>query len=71
LKPSVAVLPFTNTSGDREKEYFADGMVEEIDTVVSRLRRYLSLASDESRWVTGTVTVDGGYLAIRGGAVAR
>jgi hypothetical protein len=30
LKPSIAVLPFTNMSGDHEKEDFADGMVEEI-----------------------------------------
>jgi TolB-like protein len=29
-KPSIAVLPFTNMSGDPEQEYFADGMVEEI-----------------------------------------
>jgi hypothetical protein len=29
-KPSIAVLPFQNTSGDPEQEYFADGMVEEI-----------------------------------------
>jgi TolB-like protein len=29
-KPSIAVLPFANMSGDHEQEYFADGMVEEI-----------------------------------------
>jgi adenylate cyclase len=34
-KPSIAVLPFANMSGDPEQEYFADGMVEEIITVAS------------------------------------
>jgi DNA-binding winged helix-turn-helix (wHTH) protein len=36
-KPSIAVLPFTNMSGDPEQEYFADGMVEEIITALSRI----------------------------------
>jgi len=36
-KPSIAVLPFQNMSGDREQEYFADGMVEEITTAIARL----------------------------------
>jgi len=35
-KPSIAVLPFQNMSGDPEQEYFADGMVEEIITALSR-----------------------------------
>src|SRR5215204_6341154 len=35
-KPSIAVLPFTNFSGDPEQEYFADGVVEEIITALSR-----------------------------------
>jgi len=35
--PSIAVLPFANMSGDPEQEYFADGMVEEITTTISRL----------------------------------
>ncbi len=35
-KPSLAVLPFQNMSGDPEQEYFADGMVEEITTALSR-----------------------------------
>ena len=37
-KPSIAVLPFTNMSGDPEQEYFADGMVEDIITALSRLQ---------------------------------
>ena len=37
-KPSIAVLPFENLSGDRDQEYFADGMVEEIITALSRIR---------------------------------
>ena len=35
-KPSLAVLPFQNMSGDPEQEYFADGVVEEIITSLSR-----------------------------------
>src|SRR5262249_17680943 len=38
-KPSIAVLPFDNMSGDPEQEYFADGMVEEIITALSRFRQ--------------------------------
>src|SRR5689334_14866413 len=37
-KPSIAVLPFENISGDPEQEYFADGMVEEIITALSRFK---------------------------------
>src|SRR5260221_1818888 len=37
-KPSIAVLPFTNISCDPEQEYFADGMVEDIITALSRIR---------------------------------
>jgi adenylate cyclase len=36
-KPSIAVLPFANMSGDPEQEYFVDGIVEEITTAISRL----------------------------------
>jgi adenylate cyclase len=39
-KPSIAVLPFQNMSGDPEQEYFADGMVEEIITGLSRVRSF-------------------------------
>jgi adenylate cyclase len=37
-KPSIAVLPFANMSGDPEQDYFTDGMVEEIITALSRIR---------------------------------
>jgi DNA-binding winged helix-turn-helix (wHTH) protein len=37
-KPSIAVLPFQNLSDDPEQEYFADGMVEDIITALSRMR---------------------------------
>ncbi|MEJ1932318.1 adenylate/guanylate cyclase domain-containing protein [Nostoc sp. NIES-2111] len=37
-RPSIAVLPFQNMSGDPDQEYFADGMVEEIITALSRIR---------------------------------
>jgi len=36
-KPSIAVLPFTNMSGDREQEYFSDGMTDDLITALSRL----------------------------------
>ena len=37
-KPSIAVLPFQNMSGDPEQEYFADGIVEDIITALSRVK---------------------------------
>jgi adenylate cyclase len=47
-KPSIAVLPFSNMSGDPEQEYFADGMVEEIITALSRIRRLFVIARNSS-----------------------
>ena len=47
-KPSIAVLPFANMSGDPEQEYFADGMVEEIITALSRLRWLFVIARNSS-----------------------
>jgi len=47
-KPSVAVLPFQNMSGDPEQEYFADGMVEEIITALSRFRWLFVIARNSS-----------------------
>jgi len=47
-KPSIAVLPFENLSGDREQEYFADGVVEEITTALSRIRWLFVIARNSS-----------------------
>ncbi|MEX2648117.1 MAG: adenylate/guanylate cyclase domain-containing protein [Alphaproteobacteria bacterium] len=47
-KPSIAVLPFTNMSGDPEQEYFADGMVEDIITALSRFNQLFVIARNSS-----------------------
>ncbi len=47
-KPSLAVLPFQNMSGDPEQEYFADGMVEEITTAISRFPWLFVIARNSS-----------------------
>jgi TolB-like protein len=47
-KPSIVVLPFNNMSGDSEQEYFADGMVEEITTALSRTRWLFVIARNSS-----------------------
>ncbi|MGR4931689.1 winged helix-turn-helix domain-containing tetratricopeptide repeat protein [Bradyrhizobium sp. CAR08] len=47
-KPSIAVLPFENLSGDPEQEYFADGMVEEIITALSRFKSLFVIARHSS-----------------------
>src|SRR5271165_5924809 len=47
-KPSIAVLPFQNIGGDPEQEYFADGMVEEIITALSRIRWLFVIARNSS-----------------------
>ena len=47
-KPSIAVLPFANMSGDPEQEYFTDGMVEEIITALSRIRWLFVVARNSS-----------------------
>jgi class 3 adenylate cyclase len=47
-KPSIAVLPFANMSGDPEQEYFADGMVEEIITALSRIKSLFVIARNPS-----------------------
>jgi TolB-like protein/class 3 adenylate cyclase len=47
-KPSLAVLPFQNMSGDPEQEYFADGIVEEITTAISRLPWLFVIARNSS-----------------------
>jgi TolB-like protein/class 3 adenylate cyclase/tetratricopeptide (TPR) repeat protein len=47
-KPSIAVLPFTNLSGDPEQEYFADGIVEDIITALSRFKALFVIARNSS-----------------------
>ena len=47
-RPSIAVLPFQNLSGDSEQEYFADGMVEEITTALSRIRSLFVVSRNSS-----------------------
>ena len=47
-KPSIAVLPFQNLSGDPEQEYFADGMVEDIITGLSRIKWLFVIARNST-----------------------
>jgi adenylate cyclase len=47
-KPSIAVLPFENMSGDPEQDYFADGMVEDIITALSRFKALFVIARNSS-----------------------
>jgi adenylate cyclase len=47
-KPSIAVLPFENMSGDPEQEYFADGVVEDIITALSRFKSLFVIARNSS-----------------------
>jgi TolB-like protein len=55
-KPSIAVLPFANLSGDSEQEYFVDGMVEEIITALSRIRWLFVIARNSSFTYKGQAT---------------
>ena len=54
-KPSIAVLPFQNMSGDPEQEYFADGMVEDIITALSRFKSLFVIARNSSFAYKGKV----------------
>jgi adenylate cyclase len=56
-KPSIAVLPFQNMSGDSDQEYFADGMVEDIITALSRFKSLFVIARNSSFTYKGK-TVD-------------
>jgi TolB-like protein/class 3 adenylate cyclase/Tfp pilus assembly protein PilF len=47
-KPSIAILPFTNMSGDPEQDYFADGMVEDIITALSHFKALFVIARNSS-----------------------
>jgi adenylate cyclase len=55
-RPSIAVLPFTNMSGDPEQEYFADGMVDDILTALSRVRWLFVIARQSSFLYKGRST---------------
>ena len=63
-KSSIAVLPFQNMSGDPEQEYFADGMVEEIITGLSRIK-WLSVTSRNSTFIYKNKPVDTKRVADR------
>src|SRR5689334_18579100 len=47
-KPSIAVLPFQNMSGDAEQEYFADGITEDVITALSKWRSFLVIARNST-----------------------
>ena len=67
-KPSIAVLPFANLSDDPEQEYFADGMVDEIITALSRIRWLFVVARNSSFLYKGQavdVTRVGHELGVR------
>jgi adenylate cyclase len=67
-KPSIAVLPFENMSGDPEQEYFADGVVEDIITALSRIK-WLFVIARTSTFTYKGKAVDvkqiGGELGVR------
>ena len=69
-KATIAMLPFVNMSGDPEQEYFADGMVEEIITALSRIR-WLFVAARNSRFTYKGQTVDVKQSARIGSAKRR
>lgn len=52
-KPSIAVLPFRNMSGDPEQEYFADGLAEDIITELSRFREFAVIARNSTFFYKG------------------
>ena len=47
-KPSIAVLPFQNMSGDPEQEYFADGIAEDVLTTLSKIQELMVIARNSS-----------------------
>ncbi len=67
-KPSIAVLPFANMSGDPEQEYFADGIAEDIITALSKFRWFFVIARNSSFTYKGSavdVKVVGRELGVR------
>jgi len=55
-KPSIALLPFANLSGDPEQDYFAEGMVEEIARALSRVRSLFVIGGGSSASLKATAT---------------
>jgi adenylate cyclase len=76
-KPSIAVLPFDNMSGDPEQEYFADGIAEDIITALSRFHLFYVIARNSSFTYKGEavevrqVARDLGVRYVIGGSVRR
>ncbi|WP_262268407.1 adenylate/guanylate cyclase domain-containing protein [Microvirga yunnanensis] len=76
-RPTIAVLPFTNVSRDPEQEYFADGIVEEIITALSRVKWFFVIARNSSFTYKGRavdvrqVGRDLGVLYVLEGAIRR
>jgi TolB-like protein/tetratricopeptide (TPR) repeat protein len=67
-RPSIAVLPFQNLGGDPEQEYFADGMAEDITTLLSQTRDFLVIARGSTlAYKTNSVDLDdiGRQLGVR------
>src|SRR6202012_4144309 len=67
-KPSIAVLPFANMSADPEQEYFADGIVEDIITALSRFKSLFVIARNSSFTYKGKaidIKQVGGELGVR------
>ena len=65
-KPSTAVLPFTNLSGDAEQEYFADGMVEDIIAGLSRFHWLFVIARNSSFTYKGEDNLPWLFVSERG-----
>ena len=63
-KPSIAVLPFENMSGDVEQEYFGDGIAEDIITALSRVRGFFVIARNSSFAYKARQSIFGKSLAI-------
>jgi len=67
-RPSIAVLPFQNMSGEADQEYFADGIVEDIITALSRFSNLFVIARNSSftyKGQTADVTQVGQELGVR------
>ena len=76
-KPSIAVLPFDNLSGDPEQEYFSDGITEDIITAISRIRQFFVIARNSTFTYKGqavdvqTIASDLGVRYVLEGSVRK